>query len=136
MNEEEKIKAAEMQMMMAAVRHDADAFAAICHPDYRTVNEDGSAGDLLDVVAEMRTNPLQIGAPPEASENLIRQAGDLALVSGRWKFRAAENVDREIRYVEVWARHNGEWKFLHWQATRITPEGAEREKKFKAAVRP
>jgi hypothetical protein len=130
--EEAAIRGAEQKMMMAAFGADPKTFSAICDPAYRTVNEDGSAGDLHDVMVEMKVNPLKPGPkPPEMSEPLIRVVGDTAFVSGRAKFMAPDGAARDLRFLEVWTKRSGDWKLVQWQATRVTPEGEAREKIFR-----
>jgi len=127
--EEPAIRSAELTMMTAAFSRDSKAFAEICDPDYRTVNEDGSAQDLHDVLIEMKVNPLKPGPrPPEFSEPLIRVIGESAFVSGRVKIVTDKNVPLDLRYLEVWTKRSGSWKLVQWQATRVTPEGIAREK--------
>jgi len=132
--EEPAIRSAELTMMTAAFSADSKSFADVCDPDYRTVNEDGSAGDLHDVLIEMKVSPLKPGpTPPELSEPLIRVVGESAFVSGRVKIVTDKNVPLDLRYLEVWTKRNGSWKLVQWQATRVTPEGIAREKIYKTA---
>jgi hypothetical protein len=135
-DDEKTLHGLHMALMMSVVLRDAEKFAALLDPDYRTVNEDGSWMDARTVLAEMRSEkPLELGSsipPPE--EFLIRVIGDTAFVSARQKVPTPERV-LDLRYVEVWVRRTGEWKFAHWHATRVTPEGLEREARAKAEVR-
>ena len=75
-----------------------------------------------------------------AAEAYLKQSGigDTAFISGRMKIHDAvtypKNPDLDLRFLEVWIKRNGEWKFVQWQATRVTPEGLAREKRFKTAA--
>ena len=125
--EEEILQALDGELMRAARLRDAAKMEELLHPDYRTVNEDGSARDRAEALAEMRgATPLPIDSIPQPSEYLIRRMGDTAFISARMKFGPAE-----LRYLEVWVKSDGTWKFVQWQATRVTPEGLEREARVK-----
>jgi ketosteroid isomerase-like protein len=130
--DEAAVRAVEAKMMMAAMHADAKTFESLCDRDYRSVNEDGSFADLKDVMLEMKMNPLKPGkTPPEFSEPLVRIVGDSAFVSGRWKMDGPDGKPLDLRYLEVWTKRSGDWKFVQWQATRVTPEGLAREKIYK-----
>lgn len=134
--DENALHKAEGQMMEAAMANDADAFKAVADPEYRTVNEDGSAANLQETLAEIRSPwHLDITGEPVSSENDIRVIGNTGLITGRWNFMTKDNKERQIRYLEVWVKREGQWKFVQWQATRITPEGIEREKRMEDLVK-
>jgi len=117
--EEDVLQALDGELMRAVMRRDAARMEQLLHSDYRTVNEDGSAMNRGEVLAEMRgATPLQMDSVPQPSEYLIRTMGETALITARVKFGPAD-----LRYLEVWVKSAGEWKFAHWQATRVTPEG-------------
>jgi hypothetical protein len=125
---DDTIKSLDQQLMQAAITRDATKFAALADPDYYTVNEDGSAMALDAVLAEMRgPNPLQLNGMPKMSEYRIRHIGNTALLTARTTWMNEDKIALDLRYLEVWINHDGAWKFAHWQATRVTPEGLTRE---------
>lgn len=129
---DDAIKSLDQQLMQAAITRDAKKFAALADPDYYTVNEDGSAMTLPEALAEMRgPNPLKLNGMPKMSEYRIRHIGNTALLTARTTWMNEDKVALDLRYLEVWVDHDGAWKFAHWQATRVTPEGLAREARAK-----
>lgn len=133
--DEKQLASLEQQLFGAVLAADSAAFARLVDPEYRTVNEDGSAADLREALAEMKSaTPLRLpGGLPPPREHSIRVLGDTALITGRASVFTSGAM-RDVRHLEVWHRRNGAWRFVHWHATRVQPEGEEREKRFKAAA--
>ncbi len=94
-------------------------------PDYVQVDGSGGLVDREEVLASFRSGE-RSWAEAHSDDHRVRVYGDVAVVVGRWRDRgtnAGKSFDYALRYVAVWARHEGEWRMVSDQATPMAQTG-------------
>ena len=80
----------------------------------------GSVDTKASFLDNVRNGPVQYRSV-ERSDHTARLAGDTALFSGRAKIHARRTpTDLDLRYLAVWARVDGAWRFEAWHSTPVT----------------
>lgn len=78
----------------------------------------GAEGEMLTRAERMAANKGGIKRPPLTGEQKVRVYGDTVITSGRGVINV-RGVMQEMRDIQVWVKHNGEWKVAHAQNTLI-----------------
>ncbi len=114
-----EIRDLEHKRFTAILNRDLDGFASLCHDDLVYVHSNGDQDSLvsyLTKVAEKHYDYRRIDHPIDR----VVVVGDMALVIGSMNAdlyiagmpKRLDNVS-----LATWARTDGEWKFLSFQAT-------------------
>lgn len=117
---------------LVSVLEDA-RIAAMCEQDAETleglfseamvyVHSSGSVDTKASFLDNVRNGPVQYRSI-ERSDHTARLAGDTALFSGRAKIHVefdGQPLDLDLRYLAVWARVDGAWRFEAWHSTPVT----------------
>jgi ketosteroid isomerase-like protein len=95
---------------------DVGRFAELLAEDFLCSNPDGALLDRAQFL-QQTARPVTIRGLV-AEDVLIRLFGDVALIHARTRYRTAEGDERQGRYTDVWARHDGRWRAVAAHVTR------------------
>lgn len=117
----EATNAAETKRIEALVKGDVDALDALFTKDMVYTHSSGKV-DTKEILLES----LKTGATKYLSLVLTEKKhqvyGNTVVVTGlaEIKVKAGESeVGFKARFIEIWTRQKGEWKFAAWQTTRL-----------------
>lgn len=105
----------------AIVSKDRAAVEANMTDDFRNIDSNGSVLSAKTFVDELLSPDIVIN-PYKVEEFDIRLFGDIALVSGRVMMTGQyQNAPftSHFRYIDIYAKRDGEWKVVSVQTTRI-----------------
>ncbi len=112
----------------AIVARDRDAVANNMAEDFRIIdgygNVDGKKKFLEDILdPRLRIDPYTV------EDFEIRLYGDTALLSGRTHMTGAfdgQPFESNYRYIDIYVRHDGAWKIVSVQITRLPAGSSEK----------
>lgn len=92
-----------------------------------------SKADIMKSMKESAAKPADAAKPAgkdtyDAEEIVVRSYGDLALLNFKLVHHAADGTTNNFRNSGTFAKRNGRWQVINWQATRVG-EAAATEKK-------
>lgn len=105
----------------AIVAKDRAAIEANLAADFRQIDGRGDVHDRAAFVADLLDPKLRID-PYTVEDFSVRLYGDVALLTGRTRMTGAYDgkpFKSHYRYIDVYARRDGEWKVVNIQITRI-----------------
>jgi len=82
--------------------------------DYITINADGA---LMDREGMMALLPKFKGSTTEVIGQQDRLYGDLAVSTGRAKFRFGSFLVADVYFTQLWIYRQGAWSYIGWQGT-------------------
>ena len=113
----DEIIALENRRTKAMIAGDVDALNEILADDLiytHTTARIDTKSSFIDAISSGRSNYRSI----ELEDVNVRQFGDTAVVTGHAKFHVGDN-NFEARFTDVYAKRNGAWQMVAWQATRM-----------------
>ena len=110
----------------AQVNGDRAALERLVADDYVLVNGAGQVQDKARLIADyvapgFKLDPFTIEEPVETV------LGDTALLGGRVNMTGTDGGQRfalVVRFVDAWAKRDGQWRVVYSQVTRVTPAKA------------
>ena len=105
----------------AIVRKDRAAIEANMAEDFRQIDAAGNVEGKRSFVDDIVSGDLRID-PYTVEDFDVRLYGDVALLSGRTRMTGTfqgKPFASHYRYIDVYARRNGEWKIVSVQISRI-----------------
>lgn len=93
-----------------------------------------SKADILKGMKESAAKPADAAKPAgqdkyDAEEIVVRSFGDLALLNFKLVHHGADGKINYFRNSGTFAKRNGKWQVVNWQATRIAPAEDKKEDK-------
>lgn len=121
---ERELRELENELVGAVLRRDSSALRRILSDDLTFVTP---FGDLFDkeAVADIGANEDLVNDSIEIEDVRVRVYGEAAVVTGRATLKARVrdlDLSGQYRYVRVYARQDGRWQVVAYQATRIAVE--------------
>jgi ketosteroid isomerase-like protein len=107
----------------AIIRKDEKAIADNMAEDFRQIDPRANLETKKSFVAGILDPKLTID-PYTVEEFEVRLYGDTALLSGRTHMTGkydGEVFESNYRYIDIYVRHDGKWKIVSVQITRIPP---------------
>lgn len=104
----------------AIVRQDRVAIESNMADDFRNIDSNARVMTRRQFVDELVSSDLEID-PYTVEDFDVRLYGDMALVSGRTAMTGrfqGEPFTTHYRYIDIYARRDGEWKIISVQTTR------------------
>ena len=106
----------------AMVQQDAETLRRLLSDDLHYVHSSGNVDTKATFIDNVQNGPVQYRSIERRNE-AGRLAGDgTALFTGEASIRVevgGDPLDLEVRYLAVWARHDGTWRFEAWQTALI-----------------
>ncbi len=124
-NVEQTIKALTEQWRQALLKGDAAAYDKLTADDFITIGTAGRSFTKAEIVELLQSGKLKYDAY-DYSDIKVRIYGDAAIVNCTLNQKGRVG-DRELLagpflVVLVWAKRNGQWQTVSWQATRQLPQ--------------
>jgi len=117
------IKKMEEDRVLAGVRKDVSAIAAVTGKDYVQIDLDGNVRDKAAALRRIESTGIQLQSNL-VDQMVVRIFGDTALVTGRSTPKGI--IDGKdfppIRYSRVYVRRGGHWQVVMFQMTRIAAD--------------
>jgi ketosteroid isomerase-like protein len=115
----------EEDRVLAGVRKDVSAIAAVTGEDYMQIDLDGNVRDKAAALRRIESTGIQLRSN-SVDEMVVRIFGDTALVTGRSNPKGV--IDGKefppIRYSRVYVKRGGHWQVVMFQMTRIAESSA------------
>jgi ketosteroid isomerase-like protein len=117
----------------AIVRRDAAAQERILADDYTATGVSGVVATKAQIMVSLRTRAgpgADVLEAIEVEESAVRTYGDVALFSGRVRFRGrgqGQPFSDSVQMTIVYVRREGRWQPVASQGTRIAPAGTTPE---------
>lgn len=109
-----QLEKSEKAMFDATSNGDSVAFKKIAGKDYFTINADGTAQTLEEILPHIKKFK---GATTELSQKKQRVFGNTVLRTGKAIFFFGGQAVAEIFYTTGWVYRDKRWQFIHWQGT-------------------
>lgn len=116
-----RILAADEARYQALYAQDVAALSSMLHDDYLHTHATGKTDTkqaFLESIGAARYRFLLA----ERSQQVVRLAGDCALLSGVTRTSIEVGPQQKTMhnaFVMAWVAEGGDWKLLHWQATKL-----------------
>ena len=95
---------------------DVRRFDELLAADFLCSNPDAT---LVDRAQFLRQTALPVTITGLVAEDVrIRLFGDMAIIHGRTRYRAADGTERQGRYTDIWAKRDGTWRAVSAHVTR------------------
>ena len=117
-NDEDVIRALNAGYVRAFLTSDADWYDRHLTPDFMCILTSGVVVDRATFLENARKPHAVVTY--DLSEVLIRQHGDVALVSALGSWTRKDGTTGRTRYVDVWVRKEGVWKAVLAQLTAVS----------------
>ena len=117
-NDEDVIRALNAGYVRAFLTSDADWYDRHLTPDFMCILTSGVVVDRATFLENARKPHAVVTY--DLSEVLIRQHGDVALVSALGSWTRKDGTTGRTRYVDVWVRKEGVWKAVSAQLTAVS----------------
>lgn len=107
----------------AQIAGDADALQQLIADDYVLVGSDGARQNKAELIAFWTAEGFD-PEPVTVSDPVEHVWDDGAALGGRVTLQGlsgGEPFSVDIRYVDVWALRDGEWRVVYGQSTRVPP---------------
>lgn len=94
----------------------------LLHPDYVTVQPDGTIETKAETLASLQTGDRRWELA-ESDELVVRLHGDTAVVTGRWRGRGSNGAvtfDYQARFLSTWVRTIAGWRNVAYMATELS----------------
>jgi ketosteroid isomerase-like protein len=107
----------------AQVKNDKAALERLLAPDYQLFNSAGQVQDKESFISDS-TAPTWKLSPFKVDEPLERVEGDTAFLGGVATLKgssAGRPFSSRLRFMDVWAKRDGQWVVVFTQATKVTP---------------
>jgi ketosteroid isomerase-like protein len=107
----------------AQVKNDKVALERLLAPDYQLFNSAGQVQDKESFISDS-TAPTWKLSPFKVDEPLERVEGDTAFLGGVATLKgssAGRPFSSRLRFMDVWAKRDGQWVVVFTQATKVTP---------------
>ena len=118
----EEVLALERKRADAMVREDVETLATLLADDLSYTHSDGrrdTKESFLGLVAAPAMRYLGV----DYSNQEVVDCGDAVVVRGTARIRLlrepGEALDYLVLFLDIWARRDGRWQTVGWQATRI-----------------
>ncbi len=109
----------ERQTKEAILHRDADFSMRTLADDYVAITPLGQVTTKQDAISARRSGQLRYESV-NVTEMVVRLYGDTAVVTARAEVKGhqlGEDFSGPYRYTRVWARRNGHWQTVSYQAT-------------------
>jgi hypothetical protein len=109
----------ERQTKEATLHRDADFTQRTLADDYVAITPLGTVTTKQDAVSARKSGQLRYEAM-NVTDMVVRIYGDMAVVTARADVRGhqlGEDFSGPYRYTRIWARRNGHWQTVSYQAT-------------------
>lgn len=106
----------------AQIRGDAAALNELIAGDYVLVGSDGARQTKAELIAFWTADGFD-PAPVSVSDPVEHRWTDGAALGGTVTLSWTQNgtpVNVTIRYIDIWALRDGEWRVVYGQSTRVT----------------
>jgi ketosteroid isomerase-like protein len=107
----------------AQVKNDKAALERLLAADYHLFNSAGQMQDKESFIADSTAKTWKL-APFKVEEPLERVEGDTAFLGGVATLKgssAGRAYSSRLRFMDVWARRDGQWVVVFTQATKVAP---------------
>jgi ketosteroid isomerase-like protein len=121
MTVEQDILALEDRRCAAMTGQDAATLAQLLHDDLVYTHSSAVVDTKPSYVESIRSGKTRY-RKIERAEQKVRVYGDAALVTGRAAIEVevdGKPKSLKLRYLNVWVKQAGAWKFVAWQSTSI-----------------
>lgn len=120
-NTEQMIKELDSKRMQAMVDGDVDTLDALLADDLTYVHTSAVMDTKQSIIGAIRTGALNYRkmSPRNVS---VRSCGDTALVNGEADVEVTSHGNHltfSLRFTDVYVNHNGDWRMVAWQSTRL-----------------
>ena len=105
----------------AQVNGDRAALERLVADDYVLVNGAGQVQDKARLIADYAAPGFKLD-PFTIEEPVEKVLGDTALLGGRVNMTGVDSGQRfalVVRFVDTWARRDGQWRVIYSQVTRV-----------------
>lgn len=107
--------------LAATTEQDAETLERLLSDDLVYTHSSGAVDTKASFLEHVRNGPIQYRQIVRSDQS-ARLAGDTALFTGRAEIHVdfdGHRVDLDLRYLAVWARVDGTWRFEAWHSTPI-----------------
>jgi len=115
------VRAAETRRFAAMGAGDLDTLATFLADDLTYTHSSGRVESKKEYLDSLRAGRLKyLSITPEVTD--VRVYGDAAVATGRSAMKvsnAGQEQSFRIVFTDVWARRDGRWRMVAWQATRL-----------------
>jgi ketosteroid isomerase-like protein len=111
----------EHRLAKAAVERDLNTYGSLLSGDWTTIDVSGRVLDRAQVLDELQSGERRLQAA-SIDELRVRDLGEVAVVTGRTTATGSyrgETVTVVLRFTDVFARRDGEWKVVASQGTLV-----------------
>ncbi len=115
---EKEILALETQRIAAMVKKDLRTLEALLADDLSYTHSGGSTDTKSSFITLIKERGRYLGVD-YSNTQVIPLSGNTVVVRGRAEIRLEGTSSYPVLFVDVWARRDGAWKMVAWQATRI-----------------
>jgi hypothetical protein len=116
-NDEALLTAMEDEWLVSRLRGETDVIERLIDERYQGHTSDGVVQTKADFVRVIQS-PGTRYAEGEQTDRAIRVLGDAAVSTGVVNLRLPDK-SHSFRYLRVFYKHNGEWRLIASQATRL-----------------
>jgi hypothetical protein len=121
----EEVLMLERKRADAMVREDIETLASLLADDLSYTHSDGRT-DTKESFLALIAGPVQRSLGVDYSNQDVIDCGDAVIVRGTARIRLVressgapgERLEYLVLFLDVWARYDGRWQTVSWQATR------------------
>jgi hypothetical protein len=120
-NVEQSIKAKTEQLTQAALKADVATYDKLLAHDYISINVLGRTSSKAELVENLKSGKVKFESI-DVSDVKVKLYGDTALVISTVNVKGHSgdaDLSGQWRSSRVWAKRNGQWQSVLFQATRI-----------------
>ena len=114
----QEIRALEKKRIAAMVSKDLEVLDALLGDDLSYIHSGGSTDTKASHLALIRDRGRYAGVDFLESTEFIPLSNDTVVVRGVAQIRLEGRDGYPVLFLDVWARRDGSWKMVAWQATR------------------
>jgi hypothetical protein len=118
----EEVLALQGKRADAMVREDLEILASLLADDLSYTHSDGRRDTKESFLSLIATPGMRYVGVDYSNQQVI-DCGDVVIVRGTARIRLvrepAEPLDYFVLFLDVWARRDGRWQTVGWQATRV-----------------
>jgi ketosteroid isomerase-like protein len=121
-NDEQAVISLENERSTAVVKKDIVSLKQLIADDFAGIEISGRTVDKLKFIKDLETgdNVVQSNMPEDMK---VKVSGDMAVVTGRVRLsgvKSNEKYNTRFLFTAVWAKRNGQWQIINYQATSIS----------------
>lgn len=120
---EQQLRKMEREFFDALERKDVIVLGRILADDFISINHDGKVVNKAEMLKNAQSGGVVVDSI-KAEDFLSRVYGNMAVVTGRSTYFKSGNMVGDVRHTQVWAKRQGRWQAVSWQATNVASQGA------------